>query len=43
MVSLPHIIIIEAINKQHNAMSQAMKLAERNEELEKELEDYYRS
>ncbi|XP_046816046.1 centrosomal protein of 135 kDa-like isoform X6 [Vespa crabro] len=29
----------EAVNKQHEAMSQAMKLAERNEELEKELRD----
>lgn len=29
----------EAISKQHEAMSQAMKLAERNEELEKELKD----
>ncbi|KAK2585798.1 hypothetical protein KPH14_010403 [Odynerus spinipes] len=29
----------EAISKQHEAMSQAMKLAERNEELEKELRD----
>jgi centrosomal protein CEP135 len=27
----------EALNKQHDAMSQAMKLAERNEELENEL------
>ncbi|XP_026829507.1 testis-specific gene 10 protein isoform X3 [Ooceraea biroi] len=29
----------EALNKQHDAMSQAMKLAARNEELEKELRD----
>lgn len=29
----------EALNKQHDAMSQAMKLATRNEELEKELRD----
>ncbi|XP_051170534.1 centrosomal protein of 135 kDa-like isoform X2 [Leptopilina boulardi] len=29
----------EALNKQHEAMSQALKLAERNEELEKELRD----
>ncbi|XP_015111623.1 centrosomal protein of 135 kDa isoform X3 [Diachasma alloeum] len=29
----------EALEKQHDAMSQAMKLAERNEELEKELRD----
>ncbi|XP_043502360.1 centrosomal protein of 135 kDa [Polistes fuscatus] len=29
----------EAVNKQHEVMSQAMKLAERNEELEKELRD----
>lgn len=29
----------EALNKQHDAMAQAMKLAERNEELEKELKD----
>lgn len=29
----------EALNKQHDAMSQAMKLATRNEELEKELKD----
>ncbi|XP_011297074.1 centrosomal protein of 135 kDa isoform X2 [Fopius arisanus] len=29
----------EALEKQHDAMSQAMKLAERNEELEKELKD----
>ncbi|XP_023289896.1 centrosomal protein of 135 kDa [Orussus abietinus] len=29
----------EALNKLHDAMSQAMKLAERNEELEKELKD----
>ncbi|XP_024940651.1 uncharacterized protein LOC107267564 isoform X3 [Cephus cinctus] len=29
----------DAINKQHDAMSQAVKLAERNEELEKELSD----
>ncbi|XP_025989831.1 centrosomal protein of 135 kDa isoform X2 [Solenopsis invicta] len=29
----------ESINKQHDAMSQAMKLASRNEELEKELRD----
>ncbi|XP_034949159.1 centrosomal protein of 135 kDa isoform X2 [Chelonus insularis] len=29
----------DALDKQHDAMSQAMKLAERNEELEKELKD----
>lgn len=29
----------ESLNKQHDAMSQAMKLATRNEELEKELRD----
>ncbi|XP_011647939.1 centrosomal protein of 135 kDa isoform X2 [Pogonomyrmex barbatus] len=29
----------ESLNKQHDAMSQAMKLAARNEELEKELRD----
>ncbi|XP_061932659.1 centrosomal protein of 135 kDa isoform X2 [Apis cerana] len=29
----------EALNKQHDAMSQALKLADRNEELEKELKD----
>ncbi|XP_076748654.1 uncharacterized protein LOC143422118 isoform X1 [Xylocopa sonorina] len=29
----------EALNKQHDAMSQALKLADRNEELEKELRD----
>ncbi|XP_050457152.1 centrosomal protein of 135 kDa isoform X3 [Cataglyphis hispanica] len=29
----------ESLNKQHEAMSQAMKLAKRNEELEKELKD----
>ncbi|KAK0096267.1 hypothetical protein PV326_005918 [Microctonus aethiopoides] len=29
----------DALDKQHDAMSQAMKLAERNEELEKELRD----
>jgi centrosomal protein CEP135 len=29
----------EALSKQHDAMSQAMKLATRNEELEKELRD----
>lgn len=29
----------ESLNKQHDAMSQAMKLARRNEELEKELRD----
>lgn len=29
----------ESLNKQHDAMSQAMKLAKRNEELEKELRD----
>ncbi|XP_033216030.1 centrosomal protein of 135 kDa isoform X2 [Belonocnema kinseyi] len=29
----------DALNKQHEAMSQALKLAERNEELEKELRD----
>lgn len=30
---------IEALNKQHDAMAQALKLADRNEELEKELKD----
>lgn len=29
----------DALDKQHDAMTQAMKLAERNEELEKELKD----
>ncbi|XP_026666533.1 centrosomal protein of 135 kDa [Ceratina calcarata] len=29
----------EALNKQHDAMTQALKLADRNEELEKELRD----
>lgn len=29
----------EALNKQHDAMAQALKLADRNEELEKELKD----
>lgn len=33
------LIDAEALNKQHDAMSQAMKLAARNEELEKELRD----
>lgn len=32
-------INVEALNKQHDAMSQAMRLVERNEELEKELRD----
>ena len=29
----------DAVNKQHDAMAQAVKLAERNEILEKELKD----
>ena len=33
----------EALNKQHDAMAQAMKLVERNEELEKELKDIDRA
>lgn len=32
-------VCTEALNKQHDAMSQALKLADRNEELEKELRD----
>lgn len=36
---LCYVIHIEALNKQHDAMSQALKLADRNEELEKELKD----